>query len=51
MFLDENKDKKDAVFDDLEAQSNLVDFYDLLLKIDKRTNPQNYIIANSQKYD
>ena len=42
MFSDEAKDKRDAVFDDPESQSNLVGFYNLLLAIDKRVNPQLY---------
>ncbi len=42
MFLDQTKDNLDAVFDDLEAESNFVGFYNLLLTIDKRINPQNY---------
>jgi hypothetical protein len=28
--------------DQLEGEDDLVGFYDLLLKIDKRTNPQSY---------
>jgi len=27
---------------DFEAKQNLLGFFDLLLKIDKRNNPQNY---------
>jgi hypothetical protein len=42
MFLDQTKDNLDAVFDDPEAESNFVGFYNLLLTIDKRINPQNY---------
>lgn len=42
MFPKESNDKKDAVFDDPEAESNLVGFYNLLLTIDKRINPQSY---------
>jgi hypothetical protein len=34
---------------DFEARNNLVGFYDLLLKIDKRVNPQFYEIK--PKYD
>lgn len=41
MFL-EAKDNQGAVFDDPEAQNNLVGFYNLLLTIDKRVNPQLY---------
>ncbi len=41
MFL-EAKDNRDAVFDDAESQDNLVGFYNLLLTIDKRVNPQLY---------
>lgn len=42
MFLQDPKDNKDAVFDDQEAEYNLASFYDLLLTIDKRVNPQLY---------
>lgn len=45
-----NNKPRDAL-DDPEAESNLVGFYDLLLQIDKRVNPQNYSINNDQKYD
>jgi hypothetical protein len=31
------------VFEDKEAKNNLVGLFNLLLKIDKRVNPQNYI--------
>ena len=42
MLLQDPKDNKDAVFDDQEVESNFVGFYDLLLTIDKRINPQLY---------
>ncbi len=42
MFLEEPKDNKDAVFEDFEDESNLVEFFNLLLTIDKRINPQLY---------
>lgn len=32
----------DAIFDDHESKSNLVGLYNLLLKIDRRENPQLY---------
>lgn len=32
-----------------EAKSNLVGFFDLLMKIDKRKNPQLYEVANPAK--
>lgn len=32
----------DAIFADFESRSNLVGLYSLLLKIDKRVNPQLY---------
>lgn len=31
-----------AIFDDLEAKSNVVGLYNLLYKIDRRTNPKLY---------
>lgn len=42
MFSEEIKDNKDAVFEESEDQDNLVDFFNLLLTIDKRINPQLY---------
>ena len=50
MFLDQAKDQKDAVFDDPDDESNIVGFYDLLLKIDKRKSPENYLVT-TQQYD
>lgn len=32
----------DAIFEDFEAKTNFVGLYDLLLKIDRRENPQLY---------
>ena len=32
----------DSIFDDPEAQRNVVGLFDLLLKIDRRLNPQTY---------
>lgn len=29
-------------FENFEARSNLVSFFDLLLKVDKRNNPERY---------
>lgn len=34
---------------DLEAENNLIGFFDMLLKIDRRNNPQNYI--KEEKYE
>lgn len=31
-----------AVFENYEAKCNLVGLFDLLLKVDKRTNPEKY---------
>jgi len=31
-----------SVFNDFEARSNIVNLFDLLLRIDKRVNPQDY---------
>jgi len=36
------KAEVDAIFDDFEAKTNFVGLYDLLLKIDRRTNPHLY---------
>jgi hypothetical protein len=30
------------IFSDFEARSNIVGLFELLLKIDRRTNPENY---------
>ena len=57
MFLDQKKEIKptdkasleiDQIFDDFEARSNLVGLYNLLLKIDRRVNPQLY---DKKSYD
>lgn len=46
-MLEKLKKKEKTLGDmDFEAKQNLVGFFDLLLKIDQRINPQNY-----QKYD
>ena len=34
----------EQVIGDKEAKNNLVGLFNLLLKIDKRVNPQNYIL-------
>jgi hypothetical protein len=42
MILEQARDNPDQVFNDPEAENNLVDFYNLLYQIDKRANPQLY---------
>jgi len=34
-----------------ESEQNLIDFFDLLLKIDKRNNSHLYELENNNKYD
>ncbi len=34
--------KLSEIFNDFESRSNLVGFFDLLLKVDKRIHPENY---------
>ena len=34
--------EQEKIFEDPEAKNNLVDFFNLLLTIDKRNNPKNY---------
>ncbi len=41
----------ESVFDDFEARSNIVELFDLLLKIDKRLNPDNYKLPLRNQYD
>lgn len=33
----------ELVFTDFEPRSNIIGLYDLLLRIDRRANPQNYL--------
>jgi len=40
--MNEQKQKIPLEDRDLEARQNLVGFFELLLKIDKRNNPENY---------
>jgi len=50
MFLEQETTKEekvsnkqvDEIFDDFESRNNIVGFYDLLLKIDRRVNPHLY---------
>jgi hypothetical protein len=51
MFSEEDKkeeteetstDEIDEVFDDFESRENIVGLFDLLLKIDRRINPEMY---------
>lgn len=37
-----NQEKIDDIFVDFESRSNIVGLFDLLLKIDRRNNPQRY---------
>lgn len=37
------EEKQDDKSDAEEARNNLLGFFELLLKVDKRINPQNYI--------
>ena len=46
---DRIKVNKSSISQDPEKDSNLVDFFDLLLTIDKRNNPHLYEIE--EKYD
>ncbi len=39
---EENLESLDQVFDDFESKSNIIGLYNLLLKIDRRVNPQLY---------
>ncbi len=36
------RQKVDAIFADFEARNNFVGVFEVLLKVDKRLNPQNY---------
>jgi len=36
---------------DFEAEQNLLGFFDLLLKIDKRNNPENYEYDDNRNTD
>jgi len=43
MENNDNQKKNNALIDiDFESRQNLVGFFELLLKIDKRVNPDNY---------
>ena len=52
---DTNKDqqKKNVKIKDLtpEERRNLVGFFELLIKVDKRTNPTLYKLKTRQQYD
>ncbi len=52
MIRSSNQKKKElSKNSNFEAEQNLVDFFDLLLKIDKRNNPHLYELENNNKYD
>ncbi len=40
--MDERQQVISEIFDDYEARSNFVDFFDLLYKIDRRLEPERY---------
>lgn len=43
------KFNKDCLFQGIEEDSNLIDFFDLLLKVDKRNNPHLYKLEKDNK--
>jgi len=45
------KNQKDNLIDIKKEDIALVDFFDLLLKIDKRNNPHLYELENNNDYD
>lgn len=45
-----NSNQKDKN-NNFESEQNLIDFFDLLLKIDKRNNPHLYELENNNDYD
>jgi len=47
----EKNQKQDNFVKNEEKDSNLVDFFNLLLKIDKRNNPHLYGLEKNNKYD
>lgn len=48
--MSEKAQKTERIKDvDFEAKQNLIGFFDLLFKIDKRNNPQNY--QCNEKYE
>lgn len=49
MFEEKNEEQKAGKSRDEQDLDNLVGFFDLLLKIDMRNNPQLY--KNQQNYD
>jgi len=48
---DRAKANKNGICLKSEIGSDLVDFFDLLLKIDKRNNPHLYGLEKNNKYD
>lgn len=47
-----NKAERESLFEnmDFKARQNFVGFYALLLKIDKRVNPELYEIKSNENY-
>jgi hypothetical protein len=45
----EEKKQKDREVEDYEARQNLLGFFSLLLKVDKRVNPHLYKKENNNK--
>lgn len=43
------KSNNDCVFKENEKDTNLVDFFDLLLRVDKRNNPELYQVEEENK--
>lgn len=41
----------ETLFDDIEARSNIVGLYDLLLKVDRRTRPDLYELRSETLHD
>lgn len=47
--FEKNEDDRKAVNWTDEERENIVGFFDLLLKIDKRHNPEKYVRKNTKK--
>jgi hypothetical protein len=45
------KEEINKVYEDAEAERNIVGFFDLLLKVDRRNNPHFYPDSEADKYD
>jgi len=51
MFEKLKEKEKTSESIDFEAKQNLVGFFDLLLKIDKRNHPENYKKQSDENYE